>query len=253
MKYLVIGIALLCWYQNVQSQSGAGTIYKDVILISEKDVTANGTDFLIDIPITSKNASVTLFNNDFRIPSKLFFERKSFLPDQNDFFLITPDWSYYKAIRESEKRSGLHLKPIKQGKVYHIQRNNTGFKVDSLTIQLDRPGNPVISNYKDLKLQENEAMYYYLDCVGSDCCPRDTKWNLIAEIYDAVKIFEERYQVDVYRGMLSVASGKEGEHCDYYKLATLTNEQKIEFYHILEAAVPEYPRIYLPIIRTIQN
>ena len=43
------------------------------------------------------------------------------------------------------------------------------------------------------------------------------------------KNFNERYNVNVYKSVYKLILGKEGEHCDYYSLSDLSNEQKIEF------------------------
>ena len=41
--------------------------------------------------------------------------------------------------------------------------------------------------------------------------------------------FNKKYNVNVYKNTYRQIMGEEGEHCDYYTLSDLTNEQKIEF------------------------
>lgn len=74
-------------------------------MIKNSDVTTHGFDFLIDIPLKKSQKTIIIYNNDERIPNKLFFERKSFLSEQNEIILITPDWKCYRDIYEFDTKT----------------------------------------------------------------------------------------------------------------------------------------------------
>lgn len=121
-KALLIVISLL-FIDQLQAQNIRDTVFNNVILIKSTDVSTNGFHFLVDIPIKPQKEPIIIFNDDFRIPAKLFFSRSSFLSEQNEFILITPDWEYYNNIEETERKNpGLKLHPYRQNKVYHIQK-----------------------------------------------------------------------------------------------------------------------------------
>ena len=75
-----------------------------MILIKNTDVTTNGKDFLIDIPIKPQKEPIIIFNDDERIPTNLFFEIKSFLSEQYELFLIKPNWEFWKEIIERKAK-----------------------------------------------------------------------------------------------------------------------------------------------------
>lgn len=251
MKYLLLLTVSFLFVQNFYAQSIRDSVFNNVIRINDTDVTSNSSTFLIDIPIKTQKEPIIIFKIERQIPTKLFFSRKSFLPDQNEILLIEPDWEYYKSIRKSEDETGLHLYPVVQNKFYHIQRNNTGFIVDSLTVRMDDSSKPVALNFKKPELNEIESKFYYLNCYGSTCCPKDPRWEFYETFQNNIKIFEEKNKVVITKEVYSKIYGKEGEHCLYYPLSDLTNEQKVAF--LSEITGEPYPKIYVPIIFKITN
>ena len=251
MKKLLTLALLLLFLNKLNAQTIRDSVFNNVILINSTDVTTNGYDFLIDIPIKSQKKPIVISNNDWRIPAKLFFDRKSFLSDQDEILLITFDWEFYKEIREKEKRLGIHIKASRQ-KFYHIQRNNTGFKVDSLSVGTHDPFKPIKFNFIKPELQENEVKYYYQDCYGSGCCPRDTKRDIYPIIQNKIKLFEEKNKLNVTRNVHTISMGEEGERCIYYPLSDLTNDQRLHFFQILKDADKIDSKIYIPIICTVK-
>lgn len=209
-------------------QSIRDSVFNNVILIKKTDVSTNGFHLLIDIPIKAQKDPIVIFNDDFRIPAKLFFSRSSFLWEQNEIILITLDWRFEKEIREREKREGIHIKAHKN-KIYHIKRRGSGYEVDTLSIVLHDPRKPIRINFENPKLKENEVKYFFKECYGSTCCPEDPSWKFKRERNEMKNNFNKRHKVNVYNNAYRHRKGKEGEHCTYYTLSDLTSEQKIEF------------------------
>ncbi|MES2574260.1 MAG: hypothetical protein V4572_04915 [Bacteroidota bacterium] len=259
-KTLTLTILLLLLH-NLNAQTIHDTIFNNVLLIQKENVTTNGYDFLIDIPIKVQKTQIIIFNDDERIPVKLFFERKSFMYEQNEILLITKDREYYKSIRESERETGYHLRPVRQNKFYYIQRNGNNTKVDSISVRTDDPFKPIILNFKNPELKKNEVKYYYQECYGSSCCPRDANWNFKKEGDLQKNNFNNKYKVNIYKSVYRGVLGKEGEHCDYFTLNDLSNEQKIDFMLLPPASslinlknkdIVKFPFIILPsVINTI--
>src|SRR5690554_146478 len=117
-KILTLTILLFC-LNNLFAQTIRDSVFNNVVLIKNTNVSTNGFHFLIDIPIKPQKDPIVIFNDDFRIPAKLFFSRSSFLWEQNELILIMPDWQYYNNIEETERKNpGLKLHPI--GKIKFI-------------------------------------------------------------------------------------------------------------------------------------
>ena len=226
-KILTLTILLLCLH-NLFAQTIQDSVFNNVILIKYTDVTTNGFHFLIDIPIKPQKEPTVIFNNDFRIPAKLFFSRKSFLHEQNELILITTDWVFEKKNREREKKEGIHIKAYKN-KIYHIKRSNSGYEVDSLSIVLHDPRKPIKINFKNPELKEKEIKCFFKECYGSSCCPRDEDWEFRRMRDKMKKDFYENHNANVYKDFYRQVLGRESEHCDYFTLSDLTNEQKIKF------------------------
>ncbi|WLD23264.1 hypothetical protein NU10_11175 [Flavobacterium dauae] len=227
-KALLIVISLL-FIDQLQAQNIRDTVFNDVILIKSTDVSTNGFHFLVDIPIKPQKEPIIIFNDDFRIPEKLFFSRSSFLSEQNEFILITPDWEFHKEIIEEQKKYGIHIKAFPKNKIYQVKRSGSGYKVDSLSVGLLDSGKPIKINFKNPELKENEVKYFFKECYGSTCCPEDPSWKFEKERSEMRNNFNERYKVNAYKNTYRQTRGKEGEHCDYYTLSDLNNVQKIEF------------------------
>lgn len=226
-KLLTITILFFC-LNNLFAQTIRDFVFNNVILIKNTDVSTNGFHFLIDIPIKPQKEAIVIFNDDFRIPAKLFFDRSSFLWEQNEIILITTDWVFKKEIREREKREGIHIK-AHQNKIYHIKRSDSTYEVDSLSIVMHNPSKPIKINFKNPELQENEVKYFHQECYGSICCPKDINWDFEQDRNEMKNNFNQKYNVNVYKNVYRKIRGKEGERCDYYTLSDLTNQQKIEF------------------------
>lgn len=224
--YILISTILLSG--TVFGQSIRDTVFNDVILIKSADVSTNGFHFLVDIPIKPQKEPIIIFNGDFRIPTKLFFSRSSFLWEQNEIILITTDWVFEKEIREREKREGIHIK-AHRNKIYHIKRRESGYEVDSLSVVMHDPRKPIKINFKNPELKENEVKYFFKECYGSTCCPEDPSWKFEKEKNEMRNNFNIAHKVNAYKNAYREIKGKEGEHCDYYTLSDLTSEQKIEF------------------------
>lgn len=199
------------------------TIFKDAIAIQEKDVITDGNIFLIKFPIKEQKEPIVIWNLDRRIPSQVFFERKSFLYGQNEILLITPDW---KAIEDKDN-------PLPKINLYHISRNNTGFSVDSLNVSQDESKKIKIYSHSPY-WNEKKVKFMLTDGYGSSCCPRDDGWNFYKAVQEQIKLFEEQNKVVIPKTGQSL--GEEGEHIVFYQLDNLSDEQKLMFIHNIRTA-----------------
>lgn len=222
MKKLLTLILLLLLLHNLNGQTIRDSIFNNVIPIERADVSTNGNDFLIDIPIKSQKEPIIIFNQDARIPLKMLFERKSFLYEQNEIILMESAY-----LRNPSKATEKVAPSII---LYHIQRENSiDYKVDSLQLVWIYTC-PITINYKKSELKENEVKYFFQECYGSTCCPRDPNWDFQQERNEMKNNFNKKYNVSVYQNVYRQILGRESEHCDYYTLSDLTNEQKIAYF-----------------------
>jgi len=227
-KLLPIIIVFFC-LNNLFAQTIRDSVFNNVILIKKTDVSTNGFHFLIDIPLKPQKDPIVIFNDDFRIPAKSFFSRSSFLSEQNEFILITPDWEFHKEIIEEQKKYGIHIKAFPKNKIYQVKRSGSGYEVDSLSVVLLGINNPIKINFKNPELKENEVKYFFKECYGSTCCPEDQSWKFEKERREIRNNFNIEHKVNTYKNAYRQINGREGEHCTYYTLSDLSNEQKIEF------------------------
>lgn len=243
-KTLTFTLFFVC-LNNLLGQTIRDSVFNNVIPIERTDVTTNGADFLIDIPIKPQKEPIVIVNHDRRIPTNLFFDRRTFLSEQKELFLITFDWEFQKKIREQERREGLHIKAARH-KIYHILRNYDDYQVDSTTITLQ--SSPIVKlNFTIPKLEENEMKIYYVENYGSICCPRDWRHSFSKEIEKDIKLFEDKNGVII--SVNSMTTGKEGEKTNNYKLDNLTKEQKLQFFQIFKKADRVENKIYVPKVR----
>lgn len=222
MKKAITLVLLLLLLQNLSGQTIRDSVFNNVIPIEKADVTTNGKDFLIDIPIKIQKEPIIIYNRDAPIPLKMFFEPKSFLYGQNEIILIESAYLRNPA-KETEKVAPSVI-------LYHIQRENSfNYKVDSLQIVWIY-NCPITINYKKPKLKENEVKYFFKECYGSTCCPKDENWDFQQERNEMKNDFNKKYNVNVHKNVYRQVLGRESEHCDYYTLSDLTNEQKITYF-----------------------
>lgn len=224
-------------------QSIRDTVFNDVIVVYSQNVTTDGKDFLIDMPIKTQKEPIVILNNDRRIPLELFFERKSFLSEQNELFLITKDWGFEKEIAERQKREGIHIKASRH-KIYHIKRGFDNYQIDSLIISLHT--RPIVTlNFKKIEqfIVAESKKYYYVDCIPH----YDEKHS--REIWNALDSLNTRFSI--YTGFY-FASG-----CMNYSLSALSLQEKLPAIKAIAEAFrfkdndhlkdfDQSPKIYLP-------
>ena len=150
MKNIFTLIASSMTLFNVHCQTIKDTIFNEVYIIKTENIIKNDNALFIDITIEPQKAPVVLTSSNRNVSAKLFCDRRIFLPEQNKFILITPDWEFIKEIREIEKREGIHIKAEKH-KFYYIERNITDCKIDSLSRSIHDVRNPITLNYKEVK------------------------------------------------------------------------------------------------------
>ncbi|MGJ1503226.1 hypothetical protein [Sphingobacterium multivorum] len=250
MKDALFIIICLLIIQQLQAQTIRDSVFNDVILINEKDVTTDGKDFLIDTPFKSQKEPIVIFNNDRRIPLELFCKHNSFLGGQNEIILITPDWEYQKEIVEEQKRKGIHIKPSSQNKFYHIKRNNTETKVDSLSVRMDNPRKAITINFKKTELQKNELKFYFSNLEMPEYTT-DEKAELDKLNYQLqVNVFEGIYRDYTQIARIKTIKGEEERHPASYSLSSLPIEKKLPaikaMVKILGISFNNTPKIYLP-------
>ena len=134
-------------------------------------------------------------------------------------------------------------------KFYVIERKTTGYYVDSSSVRMDAAGKQLSLDFTVPKIGTNEVKYFLETCIGSSCCPPDPRRSLTADISNDIAAFEATNQINVSEGVVTVVTGKEGEHCSYYPLEKLTGMQKITVIELLSGEKPLLPKIYLPIVR----
>ena len=216
-------------------QSIRDTVFNDVIPIHHQYVTTDGTDFLIDILIKPQKEPIVIVNHDRRIPLELFFDRKSFLSEQNEIILIE-DGLLRVETKETEKWAP-------SLKIYHIDRIKT--KVDSLVYNwVDI--NPVKLDYKKTTLKEKEVKYYYFNCfeLKSRHTFDDTQLAL-----DSLNTL-----YNIYEGLYSSYAGKGSSNsfsCDFYILSSLPFDKKLfvikEMDKLFKTNPDNLPKIFMPI------
>ncbi len=240
-------------------QSIRNTFFNDVIVINASDVATDGYDFLIDIPIEPQEEPIVILNNDNRIPLHLFFERKSFLSEQDEIILITPDWEYYEYF--SEQGGCVKAKPIRQNKFYHIQRNTDNYdvKIDSIAVRMDEPHKPIELNFKKIEIDEEvELKYYHSNSISKYSSQQKGKLDSLSNQLQA-NICEGGFKR--YKIMAAVPPNKGNTMAiiNYYALSALPLEKKLpamkalnEIFRFKEndhlKDFEFYPRIYLPSI-----
>ena len=218
------------------------SVFKNIILINKADVTTDGIDFFIDLPISPQKTPLIIHNTDQRIPTKLFFDRNTFLPEQKELFLIQTDWEYEKEIREQEIRERIHIKAHRK-KIYHIKRYYNHYKVDSAFLSMQTSTE---LHYKKPQLENYETKYDYIERYGSICCPSDSRHHFYDQLRINIKDFEERNNLLISNRIIN--TGKEGEKTIRYQLDNLTNMQKLQFIQLFKKADQINEKIYTPII-----
>jgi CarboxypepD_reg-like domain len=154
MKNIFTLIASLITLFNGHCQTIKDSIFNEVYIIKKETVIKSDNLIFIGIPIETQKTPVVLMSSDRNVSAKLFCDRRLFLPEQNEFILITPDWEFIKEIREIEKREGIHIKAEKH-KFYNIKRNITDCKIDSLSRSIHDVRNPIVLNYKDISSKKD--------------------------------------------------------------------------------------------------
>lgn len=122
------------------------------------------------------------------------------------------------------------------------------------------PRKPIKINFKNPELKENEVKYFFKECYGSTCCPEDPSWKFEKERNEMRNNFNNEHKVNAYKNAYRKIKGKEGEHCSYYTLSDLNNEQKIKFVFLRTSSesftdkdIDKQNIIILPSIINVEN
>ncbi|WP_310380862.1 hypothetical protein [Flavobacterium sp.] len=162
MKIKSTLIILLLLYQNSFSQNIRDSIFNDVILIKNENPNINDETFFKNIYIKSQNKPIVIFNGLRNIPAQKFFDRKSFLSDQNEIILINNDDELDALIRRREKTENIHIK-AKGQKIYHIKRNGIEYIIDSLNTNIYDFTKPIKINFKKEEIKFKKIKGFILD------------------------------------------------------------------------------------------
>jgi CarboxypepD_reg-like domain len=125
----------------------------------------NDETFFKNIYIKSQNKPIVIFNGLRNIPAQKFFERKSFLSEQNEIILINNDDELDALIRRREKTENIHIK-AKGQKIYHIIRNGSEIIVDSLTKNIYDFRKPIKINFKKTEIKDRIVYGIVKDSIG---------------------------------------------------------------------------------------
>lgn len=208
------------------SQNWKEKVFDEVILIKDENVVQSGNVFLINIPLKIISDQKPVFYNASHIPNELFFDKNIFLPQSNEFILISPDKEYYRNVREFSNKIKGHAEPMKTDKFYFVKRNES--KWDS--ISLNSQNYPKIK-FKDKKtsVPPNAIVSYYSEFFGSVCCPRDKKRDFLRDNKNDYFFQELKNNGISVKEMYSCSFGEEGEYGSFYPLKELSTEQKLTF------------------------
>ena len=165
MKIKSTLIILLLLFQNSFSQNIRDSIFNDVILIKNENPNINDETFFKNIYIKSQNKPIIIFNGLRNIPAQKFFDRKSFLSDQNEIILINNDDELDALIRRREKTENIHIK-AKGQKIYHIIRNGSEIIVDSLSKNIYDFRKPTKINFKKTEIKDRIVYGIVKDSIG---------------------------------------------------------------------------------------
>lgn len=249
MRKIISFIIFFICLHNVFAQTIRDTVFNSVWLINKTDITTDGQSFLIDLDIRSQEDVLILFIDDSRIPPDLFFDKSTFLADQKEIILITPDVHFYNEIQKKENENGMHIRAFPRNKFYHIQRNSDGYTVDSASVQMVGSTYSVQLNFIRPNIQEENVNFYYELRFGSICCPRDTKWSLTDKYAKIISTFEQVNNVNISENTHRFGFGKEGEHKLLYSLIGLSNLQKLDFIKQMnEVSNSNTPKLIVPFI-----
>lgn len=260
-KYLITSLLFFCLH-TVLGQSMRDTAFHNVLRINPSNVITDGFNFLVDIPVKYQKETIVIYNEDARIAPKYFAYRNPFIDEQNGMILITPDWEYYATLEKNrEKNPGMDINPTIQNKIYHIKWNLHEYKrIDSISVTMNDPAKPIKLNFIEQEIQESESIIYIKECYGSQCCPMDSRWIHQKSLIQERQKFNEENQVNIYINAYKILKGKEGEHCEFYTLSDLSNDQKIKL--LLEEKPSELdetkykiriPKIAFPTLETVRH
>ena len=253
MKKILTLLIILLTNLFCYSQSMNDTSFKNVVQISDNNVTTDGKDYLFDITISDTIKTPVIFVQT-KVPLKLLSD---IYPTYSKIIVIVPNWTYYAEVSKQNKNIKC-AEPIVSSIIYEFKRENGKSTQDSLVVNYEFP--KMEFSIKN-KLETNQIEIYFEEKFGSVCCPRDQQWDNKTTREEFLINFEIKNNVKVIN-TYSQSYGEEGEVKYLYSLSGLTNKQKLSF--ILERKhsrilnretkkIGHFPKIYTPTIISIND
>lgn len=239
---------MFCYSQNIKDGS-----FKNVIKITDSDLTTNGKDYLFDVSINDTVKTPVLFVQK-KVPLKLL---QDIYPTFSKIIVIVPNWTYYAEVSKQDKNIKC-AEPITSSIIYEFKREDGKSIKDSLVLNGKFPKMEFAINNK---LESNQIEIFFEEQFGSVCCPRDQQLDNKPTREEFISKFESNNKVkliDTY----SESYGEEGEVKYLYTLNGIPNNLKLSFilgreYSLIlnrkTKKITHFPKIYTPKIVLINN
>lgn len=228
----------LCYFGIATSQTIHDKTFHNVIIIENDDVISNEKDYMLRFPIKTTKGTLIIFNNCSYLPAKTFFKKESFLAKQNKIILITPDWNYLKSIRDSDRKTGYHSTPVRQNKMYQIDRvKNTVDSIKIIEEYLEKP-----NTYNFAKSYSKDFKPIYIE----ECSNKNGLVN-------NVKNFEKENNIPVTSLINQNSSSNKKNNCMVltFDYDNYDYQQRVNFINLLRYLSDDknkyYPKVFLPI------
>lgn len=206
---------IFCYSQNIKD----GT-FKNVIKITDSDITTNGKDYLFHISIHDTVKTPAIFVQA-KVPIKLL---RDIYPTFSKIIVIVPNWTYYAEVSKQDKNIKC-AEPITSSIIFEFKRENGKITEDSLVLNGKFP--KMEFAFKD-KLENNQIEIFFEEEFGYVCCPRDQQLDNKPTREEFISKFESNNKVkliDTY----SESYGEEGEVKYLYTLNGIPNNLKLSF------------------------
>ncbi|RYM32095.1 hypothetical protein ERX46_15545 [Brumimicrobium glaciale] len=232
-------------FTSSHAQNFKDSIFENVIVIDDDNITQVGMNFLIDISIPTTIETPVLFISS-QIPVDLLAK---IYPEFAKIIVIVPNRTSSSCVAAKNETN---QKPIKSTIVYEFIRSDRLIKKDSVILKNDYPK---MNFAPKTEIQSDEFESYYTEYFGSICCPRDLQWDNTPTRDEFISFFEKENNVEIIETYRKV-NGKEGEAIYYYTLNGLSNKMKLhfilerKFYRIINRHLKDIifiPQVFTPI------
>jgi len=214
--FLLLSFILI--FTSSHAQSFKDSIFENVVVIDDDNITHMGMNFLIDISIPTTIETPVLFISS-QIPIDLLAK---IYPEFPRIIVIIPNTTSSPCV---VSKNEIAQKPIKSTIIYEFIRSHKSVEKDSVILKKDFPK---MKFALKTETQSDEFESFYNERFGSICCPRDTQWDNTPTRDEFVSSFEKVNNVEITE-TYKKSIGKEGEVIYYYTLNGISKELKLNF------------------------